>query len=233
MTSGYSGPLILEAIDNLKFFKDIFHIMADCGKTTYSLEYNIVSDKDSKPKVCGKCGCVDLICLTHQFIDRQDLGAPTIKRIQRHEWVYWECKKCKNAFSIRNPAVEYDCSFTNNVKLYVFKRVLEKGDSSTRVAADLKELHNVDVDVTTILDWIQNKKGQDAKATSTTGGSPDTTKGAKIICLDGTFTAVTPKKNDPANEKDEPFCLQLTRLKDGRLAAFWQSESEKKKPSRS
>ena len=102
--------------------------MDDVEKTTCSIEYNIVSDKDSKPKACGKCGCMELICRTHQFIDRQDLGTPTIKRIQRHEWVYWECKNCKDTFSIRNPAVDYDYSFTNDVKLYVFKRVLEKGD---------------------------------------------------------------------------------------------------------
>jgi predicted nucleic-acid-binding Zn-ribbon protein len=197
------------------------------------VEYNVVSDKDSKPTACIKCGCTDLTCRTHQFIDRQDLGTPTIKRIQRHEWVYWECKNCRNTFSIRNPAVEYDCSFTNDVKLYVFKRVLEKGDSSTRVVSDLQDLHNIDVDVTTILDWIQDKKEQDAKNTSPQSGGKDLVKDAKIICLDGTFTAVTPKKNDQANEKDEPFCLQLTRLKDGRLAAFWQSGSEKKKPSRS
>nr|MDO8085876.1 hypothetical protein [Candidatus Sigynarchaeum springense] len=64
------------------------------------VEYSTVSDKDSKPSVCTKCGCEDLICRTHQLVDRQDLGTPTIKRIQRHEWVYWECKKCGNQFSV-------------------------------------------------------------------------------------------------------------------------------------
>ena len=202
-------------------------------KPAVPVEYSTISDKDSKPKACGNCGCDDLICRTHQLVDRQDLGTPSIKRIQRHEWVYWECKKCGNTFSIPNPAVEYDCSFTSDVKQYVFKRVLEKGDSATRVAADLKDLHNVSVDVTTVLDWIQKRKEQDMKAAPEGKGRQSKSRGAKVICLDGTFKAVTPKKNDPANAKDEPSCLHLIRLKDGRLAATWQSGSEKKKQSRS
>jgi len=207
--------------------------MESVEKSAVLVEYSNISDKESKPSACGKCGCEDLLCRTHQFVDRQDLGTISIKRIQRHEWVYWECKNCKEKFSIRNPAVEYDSSFTNDVKQYVFRRVLEKGDSSTRVAADLKDLHNVDVDVTTILDWIQKKKDQDTKAALEGKASPRKPKIVKVMCLDGTFKAVTPKKNDQANGKDEPFCLHLTRLKDGRLAATWQSGSEKKKPSRS
>jgi len=220
-------------IENFKFFQDMCYYMENVGRSIINVEYHDISDKDAKPGACNKCGCEDMICRTHQFIDRQDLGTPTIKRIQRHEWVYWECKNCKNAFSIRNPAVEYDSCYTSDVKQYVFKRVLEKGDSSTRVAADLKDLHNVDVDMTTILDWIQKKKDQDAKEPAVAKARSSKTKRTKVICLDGTFKAVTPKKNDLASEKEEPFCLHLTRLNDGRLAAFWQSGSEKKKPSRS
>jgi hypothetical protein len=197
------------------------------------VEYSTISDKDSKPSTCSGCGCEDLICRTHQFVDRQDLGTPSIKRIQRHEWVYWECKKCGNMFSVQNPAVEFDCSFTRDVKQYVFKRVLNKGDSATRVAGDLKDLHNVNVDVTTVLEWIQKKKERDMKAPPEGKDHQSKSRGAKVICLDGTFKAVTPKKNDPANAKDEPSCLHLIRLKDGRLAATWQSGNEKKKQFRS
>ena len=197
------------------------------------VEYSTVSDKDSKPSVCTKCGCEDLICRTHQLVDRQDLGTPTIKRIQQHEWVYWECKKCGNQFSVQNPAVEFDCSFTRDVKQYVFKRVLNKGDSATRVAGDLKDLHHVNVDVTTVLEWIQKKKEQDMKSPPESKESQSKSRGAKVICLDGTFKAVTPKKNDPVKERDEPSFLHLTRLKDGRLAATWQSGSGKKKQFRS
>jgi len=197
------------------------------------IEYSTISDKDFKPSACNKCGSENLICRTHQFIDRQDLGTPSIKRIQRHEWVYWECKECGNQFSVPNPAIEYDCSFTRDVKQYVFKRVLNKGDSATRVTGDLKDLHNINVDVTTVLEWIQKKKEQDLKSPPDDKESQSKPRGAKVICLDGTFKAVTPKKNDPANEKDEPSCLHLTRLKDGRLAATWQSGSGKKRRFRS
>ena len=166
-------------------------------ETAVSIEYTTISDKGSKPRVCGKCGCSTLICRTHQFVDRQDLGTPTIKRIQRHEWVYWECKNCKDTFSIRNPAVDYDSSFTSDVKRYVLKRFLEKGDSTTRVAVDLKDLHNVEVDVTTILDWIQKKREQDTKA-CLAGTSTEKARSSRVICLDGTFKAVTPKKTTRA-----------------------------------
>jgi hypothetical protein len=197
-----------------------------------SVEYSTISDKDSKPSACTKCEGDDLICRTHQFVDRQDLGTPSIKRIQRHEWVFWECKKCGNRFSVKNPAVEFDCSFTHDVKEYVFKRVLNKGDSATRVAGDLKDLHNVSVDVTTVLEWIQKRKEQDMKSPTEGKESQFKSRGAKVICLDGTFKAVSPKKNDLANAKDELSCLHLTRLKNGRLVATWQSESGKKKQFR-
>ena len=62
------------------------------------------------------------------------------------------------------------------MKVYVFKRVLENGDSTTRVAADLKNLYNVDVDMSTLLDWIQKKKEQDMNAKPGINASPPRTK---------------------------------------------------------
>jgi transcription elongation factor Elf1 len=207
--------------------------MNDSEDRAVIVEYTRVSDKDFKPSNCIACGHETLARCSHKIIDRQDLGTPTVHRIQQHEKILWKCKKCGTRFSIINPNIEFDSSFTNDVKVYVFKRVLETGDSTTRVAADLKNLHNVDVDTSTLLDWIQKKKEQDMNAKPGINASPPRTKEATVICLDGTFKAVTPKKNDPGSEKDEPFCLHLTRLKDGRLAAYWESGSEKKKRSRS
>nr|MDO8088774.1 hypothetical protein [Candidatus Sigynarchaeum springense]MDO8117707.1 hypothetical protein [Candidatus Sigynarchaeota archaeon] len=197
------------------------------------VEYTSVSDKDFKPINCIACGHDTLARCNHKIIDRQDLGTPTVRRIQRHEKILWKCKSCGKRFSIINPRIDFDSSFTSDVKIYVFKRVLENGDSTTRVAADLKTLHNVDVEVSTLLDWIQKKKEQDMSAKPDNNASILRTKEATVVCLDGTFKAVTPKKNAPGSEQDEPSCLHLTRLKDGRLAAFWESGSGKKKRSRS
>nr|MDO8087047.1 hypothetical protein [Candidatus Sigynarchaeum springense] len=203
------------------------------GDQAVIVEYTSVSDKDFKPINCIACGHDTLACCNHKIIDRQDLGTPTVRRIQQHEKVLWKCKNCGKRFSIINPRVDFDSSFTSDVKIYVFKRVLDNGDSTTRVAADLKTLHNVDADVSTLLDWIQKKKEQDMSANPGNNAKSQRTKEATVVCLDGTFKAVTPKKNDPGSEKDEPSCLHLTRLKDGRLAAFWESGSGKKKRSRS
>ncbi len=192
-------------------------------------EYFVVSDMERKPAYCPSCGWREIIRRTYKFIDRQDLGSPKRKRIQRHEWVLFECKKCGKQITIFNPNISVDTRYTDDVKEYVFKRVLEKGDSMHRVSSDLKDLHNVDLAVQTISEWIMKKKEGGMTSQPVEQQPEPAPEPAEAISLDGTFKAVNPKKNDPDKEKSGPSCLHLTRLKNGQLVAYWESESEETK----
>lgn len=192
-------------------------------------EYVVVSDMELKPTECVSCGGREIIRRTYKFIDRQDLGTPRRKRIQRHEWVLFECKKCGMQFTIFNPYISVDTKYTDDVKEYVFKRVLEKGDSMHRVSSDLKDLHNVDLAVQTISEWVMKKKEGGMTSKEVERKPEPAPEQVEAISLDGTFRAVNPKKNDPGKKKSGPSCLHLTRLKNGQLAAYWESESEETK----
>ncbi len=196
-------------------------------------EYAIVSDLELKPTECVSCGWREIIRRTHKFFDRQDLGTPKRKRIQRHEWILFECKKCGTQFTIFNPNISIDTRYTDDVKEYVFKRVLEKGDSMHRVSSDLKDLHNVDLAVQTISEWIMKKKEGGKRSPPIDqrleSGPIPTPERVEAISLDGTFRAVNPKKNDPGKKKGGPSCLHITRLKSGQLVAYWESGSEETK----
>ncbi len=192
-------------------------------------EYQLVSDMELKPSECIACGHREIIRRTYKFIDRQDLGTPKIKRIQRHERVLFECKKCGTQFAIANPNISSDSRYTDDVKEYVFKRVLDMGDSMHRVSSDLKVLHNVDLAVQTISDWITKRKETDTsnlpEAKAPSARNPD----IDVMTLDGTFKAVNPKKNDRGKKNGEPSCLHITRLKNGQLVAYWELGSEEMK----
>ncbi len=107
--------------------------------------YKVVSDAEIRPTKCVACGAARIIRRGHQFHDMQDLGTPTIKRVFRHEKITWECKECHVQFMLVHPDVPADTTYTDDVKTYVFKRVLDRGDAANRVAADLRDLHNVEV----------------------------------------------------------------------------------------
>jgi len=62
-------------------------------------EYKLVSDMDIRPNACINCAFTVLIRRSYKFIDLQDIGSPSIKRILRHEMVLWECKKCGKQFT--------------------------------------------------------------------------------------------------------------------------------------
>ena len=192
-------------------------------------DYTVVSDMELKPTECGSCGWREIIRRTYKFFDRQDLGTPKRKRIQRHEWVLFECKKCGAQFTIFNPNISTDTKYTDDVKEYVFKRVLEKGDSMHRVSSDLKDLHNVDLAVQTISEWVMKKKAGDMANQPAELQAEPTFGPAEAISLDGTFKAVNPKKNAPGRKKSGPSCLHLTRLKNGQLVAYWESGNEETK----
>ena len=184
-------------------------------------EYKVVSDADKRPRECVACGCDRIIRRGHQFHDMQDLGTPTIKRILRHEKITWECKQCKNQFMLVHPDVPSDTTYTDDVKTYVFKRVLDKGDAANRVAADLRELHNVQVTPQAIGDWMKEER---EKSEHTPGGGECQVRPRPpaVLTLDGTFKAAATKKNEdgPGIGGGQSW-LHLTRLKDGRLAAYW------------
>jgi hypothetical protein len=102
-----------------------------------------------------------------------------------------------------------------------------------RVSSDLKELHNVDLAVQTISQWVMKKKDGDENDQDV-DPSAESTPLSKLgniesISLDGTFKAVNPKKNDPGKKNAGPSCLHITRLKSGQLVAYWPSGNEETK----
>lgn len=159
----------------------------------------------------------------------QDLGTPTIKRILRHEKITWECKLCHALFMLVHPDVPSDTTYTDDVRTYVFKRVLDKGDAANRVAADLRDLHNVEVTPRAINDWVKQERERSEQAR----GGGDRLGGHRslaAITLDGTFKAAATKKNEGVpGTSGGPSWLHLTRLKDGRLAAYWLLGKTKEK----
>jgi hypothetical protein len=157
----------------------------------------------------------------------QDLGTPTTKRILRHEKITWECKLCKMQFMLVRPDVPSDTGYTDDVKTYVFKRVLGKGDAMNRVADDLRELHHVEVTPQAICEWV---KAERERSVEKSAEGPAEAESAPVLSLDGTFKAArTKKKAAVPGAASGPFCLHLTRLKDGRLAAYWLPGNEKEK----
>lgn len=78
---------------------------------------------------------------------------------------------------------------------YAVSRVLERGDSIRRVTRDLNELHNVEVSVVTVENWINKHGNKDDITTDLSDESPPETFSG-FMSLDGTFKSVKLKKND-------------------------------------
>jgi hypothetical protein len=194
---------------------------AESSPSCPNTEYKVVSDKDIRPSRCVACGGSKIIRRGHQFHDMQDLGTPTIKRVLRHEKITWECKQCHALFMIVHPDVPAETPFTDDVRRYVFKRVLDKGDAANRVAADLRDLHNVEVTPQAIGEWVKREREKSDRAP---GGSnsADGRRPPAAITLDGTFKAAGTKKNGggPGTSGEQSW-LHLTRSRDGRLVAYW------------
>ena len=49
---------------------------------------------------------------------------------------------------------------------YVLHRVLKKGDAARRVLSDLKDLHNVEITISTINKWIKNESSENSFPTN-------------------------------------------------------------------
>lgn len=192
------------------------------------LEAREISDADNPPEKCPNCSSPNYTRLTYHIRDIQDLGTPTVKRIVRYESIVWICRNCHSNFVIKNPFILDQVTYMPGVLEYVRRRVLEKGDSARRVLSDLLELHNVQISISTITKWINQKK---QKRESPTEFSEDDKLQdfSDTLNLDGTFRSVKSKKNEMQDVENEPLCLHLTHLPDGRLVAYWREEKPKMK----
>jgi len=187
-----------------------------------------ISDKETRPDGCIKCGHEKLIIVNSTIHDLWELGSPGIARILRHEQVRWRCKNCGEEFRVLNTDIPFNSSYTYEVINYALHRVLQNGDSVRRVAKDLNELHNVKVDDSTIQQWVGKKRearddGQDESFEKIREAGPD------LLTLDGTFKFVDIKKTVPGIVKDQPFSLHITRLKNGKLVAILPLGKAKKR----
>jgi len=113
----------------------------------------------------------------------------------RHEQVLWQCKYCGNLFTIRNPNLPFDTNYTDDVKNYVLKRVLDLGDTMRRVVSDLAVLHNVKINVSTIHNWIDVKASREANEKYINGEIP-VIEHSGALSLDATFKVVRRKKSE-------------------------------------
>ena len=204
--------------------------MPSSDKQPVQTEITEISDADRPPKACPSCGCTDYRRKTYHFRDLYALGDVRTKRIVRYEAITWECKECNTTFHMDYPEIPSNSPYLPSVKEYALYRIKKKGDSGRRVAEDLTVLHQVEVTSATVNSWVHDEKGKQKEEVPTKFDSDDTVKDfSKVLAIDGTFKAIKPKKNDQAKKLKGPSCLHLTRLKDGRLAAYWHEGKPKKK----
>ena len=183
------------------------------------IDIHEISDKETRPDACIKCGHESLVIANSTIHDLWELGSPRIARILRHEQVRWRCKNCGEEFRVLNMDIPHNSSYTYEVIDYALHRVLENGDSMRRVAKDLNELHNVKITDSTILQWITKKRDEEDEDQ---GQADEGTKDASVdlFTLDGTFKFADIKKTVPIIPRDQPFSLHITRLKNGKLVAI-------------
>jgi len=193
-------------------------------------EITEISDADRPPKSCPSCGSSQYRRKTYYFRDLYALGDIRTKRIVRYEAVTWECKDCNATFHVDYPEIPGNSPYLPSVVEYALYRIKKKGDSGRRVAEDLNVLHHVEVTAATVNSWVHPKKGKEKSNVPTEFDADDTVEDfSKVMAIDGTFKAVKQKKNDRPKDPKAPSCLYLTRLEDGRLAAYWHGEKRKKK----
>lgn len=203
-------------------------IMGTKQKEETVTEFAVVSERDLKPDQCVHCGSDKISIATHVFHDIQDLGSPRIKRVKRHEQVRWRCGGCGEEFRVFEPSIPRRATYTDEIILYAITRILKKGDSARRVASDLKELHNVVVDHSTISKWVKQCQEKAVKDGIVLLDSDEKIE-VDVLKCDGTFKAVSTKKNDRGLSKRGLSSLHVTRLKNGKLVAILPLGKTKKK----
>lgn len=190
--------------------------------------YKEVSERDLKPDSCIFCKSSEFSIATHKIRDLQDLGTPTRKCILRHEQVWYKCKKCGKIFRVLEPSMPTNTSYSDDVKIYAFHRILKEGDSTRRVARDLRKLHSVEIEETTIGKWVRGKTREDLKPSKIKELVTEKYNVKGLTC-DGTFRAVSLKKNEKMTAENVLSWLHLTRLKNGKLVAILPLERTRKR----
>jgi len=196
-----------------------YNFMDERKKKKTVTERDAISERELKPDNCMYCGSEKITIATHVFHDIQDMGSPNVKRVKRHEQVRWRCADCGEEFRVMEPSIPRRATYTDEVIIYATSRVLDKGDSARRVASDLKDFHNVEVDHSTISKWVKEREKSAVKDGMVVLDSDEKFQVDHIAC-DGTFKAVSSKKNDPVWSKSELSSLHVTRLRNGKLVAI-------------
>ena len=190
------------------------------------MELREISDADNPPENCPHCSSPNFTRLSYYFRDIQDLGTPDVKKMVRYETIIWKCQECGGSFIVKHPEVLDRKNYMPGVVKYVRQRVLKRGDSGRRVLADLNDLHNVEVTITTINSWINKNKKKEVPTDF--NDYPPITSYSGAVSYDGTFRAVKSRKNEIQGREDERLWLLLTHLPDGRLVAYWRMVKVKK-----
>lgn len=191
-------------------------------------EYDVISERDLKPDTCVHCGSDRIIIATHTFHDLQDMGSPHVKRVKRHEQVRWRCEACGEEFRVFEPSIPRRATYTDEVILYATSRVLEKGDSARRVSSDLKEYHNVDMNHSTLSKIVKQRQKSAVKDGMVVLDTDEKIE-VDVLKCDGTFKAVSTKKNGRGSSKKGLSSLHVTRLKNGKLVAILPLGKTKRK----
>jgi len=152
------------------------------------------SDADFFPETCPSCDSEEITRKTYKMRTIQDLGTPKICRRIRYEKVTFVCKKCNKTFTIKHPLIPPRTSFMPGVIKYATARILEEGDSIRRVTKDLNLLHNVEVSVSEVKQWV-DKVGKRGELNTDFSNEEPPKDFSGFISVDGTFKAATTKKN--------------------------------------
>ncbi len=196
------------------------------------VETREISDADDPPAGCPNCQDPEYTRKTYYIRELQEMGEPGVTRRVRYEAVTWECKACGATFRVPLPGIPPRTPFMPGVLEYARRRVLEKGDSARRVAADLNELHHVEVSDRTVNAWINAESVTEAGLLETSfDGEPAVQDFSGALSVDGTFKAVNVKKKRPPAGESGEYCLFVTQLPGGRLAAYWFEGKPRARPS--
>jgi len=221
----YSAPIhhffLSIKMDRLLTSESLHMYMKRREKDEIRQEIREISDADHPPKSCLACGNKKYHRKSYYKRDLFELGDPATSRIVRYEAVTWECNKCKASFSVPDTRIPPRTKYMESVIEYARWRILKKGDSANRISEDLMNVHNVDACPATVASWVkENRKDEDLPQEFNEKLKKNEFSG--VISTDGTFKAVNPKKNEEKANKDERLFLQVTRLEDGRLGAYWR-----------
>lgn len=164
------------------------------------VEIREYSDADFFPEKCPSCGSEEITRKTYKMRTIQDLGTPTICRRIRYEKITFRCKTCDKTFTIKHPLIPPHTSYMSGIIKYATSRILKEGDSIRRVTKDLNVLHNVEVSVSEVKQWV-DKEGKRGELNTDFSSEEPPEDFSGFISVDGTFKAATTKKNSLKKEK--------------------------------